>query len=174
MRKITTYEIALSALSCALVTICLTIGVYSEILLFSGYLFGSIALMIPLAKRSVRGYVLAYAASCILSTIFAVARFWEILPFIVFFGLYPLVNECQLKIKINRWVALAIKTLWFDGAMLLVWWLVFQMSAPIEGLEKFAIPIIVVACSVFFFAYDYCMFRWRIVVNRLIARIIKK
>ena len=174
MRKITAYEIALSALACAMATLCLTVGVYSEILLFSGYLLGSVALMLPLAKRSFRGYILAYLASCILATLFSIARFWEILPFIVFFGLHPLVNEWQLKIKINRWVACAIKALWFDGAMILIWWLIFQMSAPIEALQKLMIPIILVAGTAFFVVYDYCMYRWRAFINTLVARITKK
>lgn len=174
MKKITAYEIALSALACAVVTLCLTVGVYSEILLFTGYLLGSIALMMPLAKRSFRGYILAYLASCILSTLFAAARFWEILPFIVFFGLHPLVNELQLKTKINRWLACALKALWFDGAMILIWWLIFKMSTPIEGLEKFMIPIILVVGTAFFVLYDYLMYRWRALVNTLVARISKK
>jgi hypothetical protein len=136
MRKITAYEIALSALACALATLCLTIGVYSEILLFSGYLFGSIALMLPLAKRSFRGYILAYLAGCILSTLFSVARFWEILPFIVFFGLHPLVNELQLKIKINRWVACVIKALWFDGAVYLMYKVFQVFTVEIAFIQK--------------------------------------
>lgn len=174
MKKITAHEIALSSLACAITIISLTIGVYSEILLFTGYLLGSIALMMPLAKQSFRGYILAYAASCILATIFSIARFWEILPFIVFFGLHPLVNELQLKTKINRWIACALKAIWFDGAMLLIWWLIYEMTTPIEGLEKFIIPIILVLGTAFFVLYDYLMYRWRALVNRLVARIDKK
>lgn len=174
MKKITAHEIALSALSCAITVLCLTIGVYSEILLFTGYLLSSIVMMMPLAKRSFRGYLLAYLASCILSTLFSIARFWEILPFILFFGLHPLVNELQLKSKINRWLACALKALWFDGAMILIWWLIFKMSAPIAGLEKFMIPLILVLGTAFFIVYDYLMYRWRALVNSLVARISKK
>lgn len=174
MRKITAHEIALSSLACAITTLSLTIGVYSEILLFTGYFLGSVALMMPLTKRSFRGYILAYAASCILSTIFSIARFWEILPFIVFFGLHPLVNELQLKTKINRWLACALKAIWFDGAMILIWWLLYEATTPIEGLEKFIIPIILVLGTAFFVLYDYLMYRWRALVNRLVDRIAKK
>lgn len=130
--------------------------------------------MMPLAKQSFRGYVLAYLATCILSTLFSAARFWEILPFIVFFGLHPLVNELQLRTKINRWVACALKAVWFDGAMLLIWWLIFEMTAPIPGLEKFMIPAIVVLGTAFFVLYDYLAYRWRALVNTLVARIYKK
>ena len=72
MKKISSHEIALSALSCAIATIFLTVGIYSAVLLFTGYLFAGIALMMPLAKRSYRGYILAYLATCLLALIFNV------------------------------------------------------------------------------------------------------
>ena len=54
MKKISAYEIALSALSCALATILLTVGVYSAVLLFTGYLLACASLMLPLAKKKLR------------------------------------------------------------------------------------------------------------------------
>ena len=48
------------------------------------------------------------------------------------------------------------------------------MSTPIEGLEKFMVPIILVLGTVFFVVYDYLMYRWRALVNRLVDRISKK
>ena len=122
MKKISSYEIALSALATAIATIFLTVGVYSEILLFTGYLLSSVALMLPLAKQSYRGFALAYIATCLLSLLLNAGRFFDLLPFIMFFGLHPFVNELQLKIKINRWLACALKALWFDGTMYLIWW----------------------------------------------------
>lgn len=174
MRKITAYEIALSALACAMATILLTIGAYSQILLFTGYLFGGIALMLPLAKRSYVGYLLAYAATCILSLIFNVARFWDVLPFIMFFGLHPIVNELQLKIRVNRWVACAVKAAWFDGTMYLIWRFVFAMTTTFPFIDKYIIPIILVVGTLFFVVYDYLMYRWRFSVNTLVKRITGK
>ena len=174
MKKISAYEIALSALSCAMATLALTIGVYSAVLLFTGYLTACIALMLPLAKKSYVGYVLAYIATCILSLIFNVARFFDLLPFIVFFGLHPLVNELQLKTKINRWVACILKALWFDGTMYLIWRFVFGMTASIPIIDQYIITIIFIGGSAFFVAYDYLMYRWRFAVNTLVDRIVKK
>ena len=173
-KKITAYEIALSALSCAIAVICLTVGVYSEILLLTGYMFASIAMMLPLSKNSYVGFGLAYVASSILAIVFSVARFWEILPFVCFFGVHPLVNELQLKIKINRWLACAIKALWFDVTMYLIWRFIFGMTTTIAGLEQFMLPIIFVAGSAFFVAYDYAMYKWRAAIHRLVLRISKK
>lgn len=174
MKKITSYEIALSALACAIATVFLTVGVYSEVLLFTGYLLSCVALMLPLAKQSFRGYALAYIATCILAFIFNVSRFWDLLPFIMFFGLHPLINELQLKIKINRWVACAIKALWFDFTMYLIWRFVFAMTTTIPLIDEYILPIILVAGSAFFVFYDYLTYKWRAAVNILVQRLNKK
>lgn len=174
MRKISSHEIALSALACAIATIFLTIGVYSEILLFTGYLLASVALMLPLAKQSVRGYLLAYIATCLLSLLFNIGRFFDLLPFIAFFGLHPLINELQLKIKINKWLACGIKALWFDGAMYLVWRFIFSMTTSISFVDKYFIPILLVVGTLFFVFYDYVSYKARAVVNTTVSRIIKK
>ena len=173
MRKITAYEIALSALSCALATIILTVGVYSEVLLFSGYLIASIALMLPLAKQSWWGYALAYGATCILAFIFGASRFWDIIPFAMFFGLHPLVNELQLKTKINRWLACAIKAVWFDVTLWLIWKFVV-LTTGVDFLDQYIIPIIGVVGTAFFVFYDYVMYKWRYAVNSLVKRIGRK
>ena len=174
MKRLSSHEIALSALACAIATVLLTEGVYSEILLFTGYLFGCIALMMPLAKKSYIGYALAYVGTCVLSLIFNVARFWDLLPFIMFFGLHPLVNELQLRTKINRWLACGIKALWFDGAMFIIWKFVFGMTTSIAFVDKYIWLILLVGGTAFFVAYDYVMYKWRAIVNRLVARIGKK
>ena len=174
MRKISAYEIALSALACAIATIFLTIGVYSEILLFTGYLFACIALMLPLAKKSWWGFTLAYFATCILSLMFNAARFFDLLPFMMFFGLHPLVNELQLKTKINRWLACGIKALWFDGTMYVIWRFVFGMTTTIPFIDAYIIPILLIGGTAFFIAYDYLMYKWRYAVNSLVKRITRK
>lgn len=174
MKRLSSHEIALSALACAIATVLLTVGVYSEILLFTGYLFGCIALMMPLAKKSYIGYALAYVGTCVLSLIFNVARFWDLLPFIMFFGLHPLVNELQFRTKINRWLACGIKALWFDGTMFIIWKFVFGMTTSIAFVDKYIWLILLVGGTAFFVAYDYVMYKWRAIVNRLVARIGKK
>ncbi len=174
MKKISAYEIALSALACALATLMLTIGIYSAVLLFTGYLFGCIALMMPLAQKSYVGYALAYLGTCILSLIFNAAGFFDLLPFIAFFGLHPLVNELQLKTKINRWLACGLKALWFDGTMYWIWRFVFGMTTTIPFIDQYILPIILVGGTIFFIAYDYMMYKWRYAVNMLVKRITKK
>ena len=174
MKKISAYEIALSALSCAIATIFLTVGAYSSVLLFTGYLLACVALMLPLAKQSYGGYTLAYIATCLLAFIFNAGRFWDLLPFVMFFGLHPLVNELQLKTRINRWVACAVKAVWFDAPVYVVWRVVFAMTTTIPLVDKYIIPIILIGGTAFFVVYDYVMYQWRYAVNMLVKRITRK
>ena len=174
MKKISAYEIALSALSCAIATIFLTVGAYSSVLLFTGYLLACVALMLPLAKQSYGGYTLAYISTCLLAFIFNAGRFWDLLPFVMFFGLHPLVNELQLKTRINRWVACAVKALWFDATMYIVWRFVFAMTTTIPLVDKYIIPIILIGGTAFFVVYDYVLYQWRYAVNTLVKRITRK
>ena len=174
MKKISAYEIAIAALSCALATIFLTVGVYSGIFLVTAYLAASIALMLPLCQRSWRGFAFAYVATCLLSLLFASFRFWELIPFVMFFGLHPLVNELQLKTKINRWVACFAKAIWFDGTVYLAWKVVFAITTSIPFVDKYIILIILVVGTAVFIAYDYFMFKWRIWATEMVRRISKK
>ena len=173
MRKITAYEIALSALACAIATALLTAGLYIDVLIFTAYIFAGIALMLPLAKRSYIGYFLAYLATSILALLFSSFRFWDILPFVVFFGLHPFINELQLKTKLNRWVWFAIKALWFDGTLYLIWIIMLKTTTAVGGYEQFVLPAILVAGTAVFFLLDYMAFRCRMLVNALVKRIKK-
>lgn len=174
MKRITAHQIALSALACALATIFLTLGLYVDVLLLTAYLLACVALMLPLSKNCYVGYALAYVATCILSFFFGASRFWELLPFIMFFGLHPIVNELQLKIKINRWLACFLKAVWFDATLYVIWRFVYAMTTPVPYLDKFIIPIILIVGTAFFIFYDYAAYKWRAAVNILVRRISKK
>jgi hypothetical protein len=176
------FEIALSAISCAVAVICLLLGFFSDVLLASGYLFGVIALMLPLSKQFYKGDVLAYIGTVILALILgAVVRFWDIVPFIMFFGLHPLINSLQIKYKINRWLAYAIKAIWFDFTLWVAYILVFNgivggAQAELEifqFINRYILYFIFIGGSIFFLAYDYLIFKCQVVVNMLVYRIRK-
>lgn len=174
MKKITSRQIALSGLACAMSTMLLTIGIYSEFFLLTGYVLAGVALMLPLAKKSYFGYVLAYLGTTVLTLLFSSFRFWEVLPFAMFFGLHPLVNELQLKTKINRWAACLIKAVWFDVATYLIWSLVYQMTTAITWLNSYMVWIIFIGGTLVFGFYDYVFYRCRAIVNTTVERIDKR
>ena len=92
----------------------------------------------------------------------------------MFFGVHPLVNELQLHSKINRWVACGAKALWFDGTMYVIWRFVFGAVTTVPIIDQYILPIILIGGTLFFVAYDYCMYKWRFAVNMLVKRITRK
>lgn len=176
------FEIALSAISCAVAVIFLLLGFWSNVLLATGYVLGIAALMLPLAKQFYLGGFLAYAGTVILTIIMgAAAKFWDLVPFIMFLGLHPLINALQLKFNVNRWLALAIKTVWFDFTLWVAYILIFggilggaqSDSAFYEFVNRYIYWFIFLGGTVIFFAYDYLIFSLQIAVNKLVYRIKK-
>ena len=173
-KRLTSSELALSSLACAFTVIFLTVGSYSEVLLFTGYLLASVALMLPLSVGTYKGYLFAYTGGVIFGFIFNSARVFDVLPFAVFFGLHPLVNELQLRTKINTWVACFLKAIWFDATMYGIWLLVFGGDTTFAFVDKWIIPILLVVGSAFFVFYDYTMYKCRVLVNTYARKIFKK
>ena len=97
MRK-NSKEIALSAVACALGTLGLTVGTLYSPMLFTGYLFACLCMMLPLSRGYFKGAALCYAAMNVLTLLFNGFNFFDTLPFTMFFGLHPLVTEWQARL----------------------------------------------------------------------------
>jgi len=93
-KKSRSFEIALSAMACAVAATFLMLGSLNPYLLATGYLIGAFALMVPLSKGFIWGSALAFVAASLLSLPLSL---WKIVPFAVFFGLHPIVNYLQRK-----------------------------------------------------------------------------
>lgn len=176
------FQIALSAISCAIAVVFLTLGLLSNVLVATGYLIAQVALMVPLSKQFYLGDFLAYLGTVLLAVIFgAVAQFWNLVPFIMFFGLHPLANSFQLKYRVNRWVALVVKMVWFDVTLYVMYLLVFGgvlgasagESAFFDFVNEYIWLFIIVLGSLFLWLYDYIMFKVQIWINMLVYRIKK-
>ncbi len=175
------FEITLSAMSCALGVIFLYIGTLTIYILFVCYIAAELALMLPLSKQFYVGEVLAYIACCIITLLFgAIGRVWDLLPFIIFFGLHPIANALQLRFRINRWLAMVIKIVWFDAMLYVVYLVVFggvlgaDLSNPVlDFINKYIWLPIIVGGSIIAVIYDYLMFKFQVYINNLIYRIRK-
>lgn len=183
-RPLKAFEIALSGISCAIAVAVLPLGIMTGIgsLTAAGYFVAVIALMLPLSKQFFSGDFLAYVGTCILAIVLgAAAKFWDLVPFIMFFGLHPLANALQIRFKVNRWIALAVKTVWFDCTLIVGYLLVF--GGVVGGtllpeivyriVNKYIYLFIFTIGSALFFVYDYLIFKCQIVVNGLVYRIKK-
>lgn len=163
--------IALSALSAALAVILLVAGAYFETLDLSCLFLASLCMMLPLCKDYYLGAFLAYVATTLLSLLLSAGRFQIIIPFAMFFGLHALVNELQLKFKINKILALLIKEVWFLGTLLVVYFFTQTFVSENESLQKYLLYILLGGGAVCFPLYDYLIFKFKtslvIILKRL-------
>ena len=160
------YEIALSAIACAFSALALTLGSYVDVLLAAGYLLAVFALMVPLSKDFYWGSALAFVGASLLAFLFNIAGILRIAPFMIFFGLHPIINYFQkrfIKKMPLHIVAFVVKAMWFDGVLLFLFYLV----APIFGIDhmswypfvcEYLYLLVFLGGTVVFAAYDYMIF----------------
>ncbi len=130
------FEIALSGIACAVVALSLTLGVYVDFMLASGYLLAAFAVMVPLSKGHVRGAFLAFLGGTLLAFLFGAFAIYELLPFAAFFGLHPIANHLERRFLKKPWqriLSFFVKAVWFDLAMWLMWGCVL---VPIFGVDS--------------------------------------
>lgn len=176
------FEIALSAVSCAVAVAFLSLGVLSGVFLALGYCAGVVAMMVPLSCRFFRGGFLAYVGTCILALVLgAAAKFWDLVPFVLFFGIHPLLNALQVRLRVNKWLAFIVKAAWFDGTLIAAYFLLFGgvvggallPQAFYDILNRYLYLLVFTVGTALFFVYDYLIFKCQIAVNLLIYRIRK-
>lgn len=167
------FEIALSAIAAAVAAAFLMLGSLSPFMLASGYLVATFSLMIPLSKDFVWGSALAYLAAALI----AVWLSWErIIPYALFFGLHPIVNYLQKKyVKKTPWkcLCLLLKTAWFDGSMLLSYFVltaVAGLTFP-DWVANYLYLVLFLGGTVFFIVYDVMIFLCQRSADLLIRRI---
>lgn len=173
------FQITLSAISCAMAVLFLYVGTFNPYLLATGYFMGAVCLCVPLSKNFYRGDFLAYLGTVVLTVIMgAVARIWVLVPFIMFFGLHPLANALLKKYKVPYMWGLIAKIVWFDATAYVAYLLVFNgfiggENAVVQFANDHILLVIAVVGSLFLVAYDYAMAKAQKVINGLVARIRK-
>lgn len=168
------FEIALSAISAAIATLFLSLGTLNNYLLALGTIVATLALTIPLSKSFWLGDLLAYIAASLLTLLFGgVAFIWRMLPFLTFFGLHPLANFLQFRLRIPKIPAFLFKALWFDGMLYLTWRFVFDMTTNFAFVDTYILPIIFIGGTLVFFVYDKMMIACQMSTNKIINKIRK-
>lgn len=176
------FEIALSGISCAVAVLFLSLGILSGWLLATGYFIGVLAMLVPLSKNFYKGGAFAYLGTCILAIIMgAAAKFWDLVPFIMFFGLHPLISSLMNKLKHGFWFFMPLKVLWFDAMLIVGYYLVFGgvMGGTLfpqnvyDTVNKYFFLLVFTVGSVIGVIYDILVSRCQLAVNMLVARIKK-
>lgn len=167
------FEIALSGIACAVAAGFLMLGSVTPFLLATGCVIGTYAIMLPLSKNFVWGATLAFLGASLLALPLAL---WRIIPFAAFFGLHPIVNHLQKRyVQKPLFHALCFvgKAAWFDGAMLLSWYVLSTMAGFVfpEWVGEFLYLVIFLGGTAFFAAYDYLIFLCQKSVDLIVKRI---
>lgn len=172
--------IALSAVSAAFAVVLLALGSFIEVIDITCIMFAGIAVMLPLAKEYYLGAFLSFLSSALLGFIIGGAKVTVIVPYAVFFGVYPIVNALQVKYKVNKILALIVKDIWFLLSMflyykLLVWFTGYDLFADFsfipESLKKFLVPGLFVFGALIFVLYDIVMLRMQVAVRYLVEKL---
>ena len=178
-RSSRSFAIALSAIACAVASLALTLGSYVDVLFAAGYLIAIFALMVPLSKQLYWADALAFLGAVLLAFLFCGFAILKLLPFVAFFGLHPLINALQKRYIHKKWMhglCFLGKAIWFDGALLLFWFVVgpllgMQSTTWYPYVEPYLYYAVFFGGTLFFAAYDYLIFLCQRSVDRAVARI---
>ena len=169
------FEIALSAIACAVAAGFLMLGSVSPLLLVTGYLVAAFAIMVPLSKDFWWGSALCYLAAGLLAL---PVSLWKVVPYFAFFGLHPIVNRIQRRfVKRKPLIVLCeiVKAAWFDLAMWLSWIVLTRMAGMVfpEYIETYFYYILFIGGTIFFVIYDVLIFACQKSADVIIRRIRK-
>ena len=107
MEKITGKEIALSGITAALAVIAVVLSHFLGVLTLTFLAVSSVVLTLPMMIDSLRGSVLAYVAAAGLSFLFV--GYISVMPFVLIFGLYPIIDYILWKYLKRRLFVLPIE-----------------------------------------------------------------
>ena len=173
------FEIVLSAIACAVAAVALTVGCYVNVLYAAGILLAVFAIMVPLSKDFIWGAALAFLGSALLAFMFCAFSIFKLVPFLLFFGLHPIINHIQLKYVKKKWIhapVLLAKAVWFILSMWLSFYLLTEIFALNETtwydwVMQYFHYVLWFGGAAIFVAYDILMFLCQHSVNALIKRI---
>lgn len=178
-RSSRSFQIALSALACAVAAGALTMGSYVHFLFAAGYLIAIFAIMVPLSKDFYWGATLTYLGAALLAFLFCGFAFLQLLPFVAFFGLHPIINRLQLRLVKRKpfhilWEVL--KAAWFDGALLLIWFtlgdiLGFTSATWYPYISSRLYLFVFLAGTVAFVIYDILIYFCQRSIDAIVKRI---
>lgn len=181
MKKPTkSFEIALSAIACAVAAVALTVGCYVDFLLGAGYIIAVFAMQIPLSKDFWWGSLLAAVGAFLLSFLFYGFSILYVAPFLMFFGLHPTVNYFQKKYVKKIWLHGLLyfaKAIWFDLVLWFCWqFFLVELFALNEAtwypfVEQYFYLVLFVGGTLVFALYDFAIFACQRTANVLVKRI---
>ena len=99
-----------------------------------------------------------------------------VITYAIFFGAHPTVSYLLKEKKLNKILAMAIKAVWFVGALLLVYTLFssFLLEESIlanQTFQKYAYLILAVGGAILFIVYDLVMMHFQTAIDKTIEKL---
>lgn len=164
--------IALSAMSAALCALLIMLGSFISVLDLSCFMMAGFALMLPLYKKSLWGAVMAYIVGGFLGLLFSGMNFVTIIPFLVWFGLHPILNFIQTRYNINKFLAFFVKLALFNVAIFVILRFTMLFVTRSDFLNENEYLFYIIGSAIFVF-YDYAMMFIQKKLDQLLTRLIK-
>ena len=112
MKKVTAREVALSGMTAALAVIAVVLSHFVSVMTLTFLAVASVALTLPMMAKSVRGSIFAYIAAAGLSFLFV--GYVSVMPFVILFGPYPILDYFLRKYLKKRLFVLPIEIAFVD------------------------------------------------------------
>ena len=163
--------VAFGAVGAALGAVFLTIGAYTGLGEFFWYFIASVCVMITFHNHSIVGSVMTFVSCCLLSLAASGFNIAFLLPYIIFFGAYPIANYIENRYKVNKVLMIVITCVWFDVSLYVFYLFTKLFVTQIEWINDFIIPIIAVMGTLVFFGYRIMMQRLQKKIDRRFGRL---
>ena len=176
MRKITGKEIALSGITAAFAVITVVLSRYVDVLSLTFLALSSVVLTLPLMTDSLRGCILAYVAASGLSFVFV--DYVHVLPFVMIFGLYPIVDYLLWKYLKKRIFVLPVEIVFVDLMFLAAFYATGLTLADfpiVDSLPNWGKYLVIYAgVTVAFVLFHFAFTALYLVLKKRLAPILKK
>lgn len=154
--------IALSAISASFITLFLSVGAYIEVVDLIAVVVASAFIILPLCKKWYLGSFLAYLAGGILAFLISGLNYLSLVfpAYFLFFGIFPIIKKLMEEKSVKVWVFYLVSIIW---SVLISIGLYFyytllmgmQVNFPIEWLNNYILPIVILIGVVVFFLYSH-------------------
>lgn len=158
-RTFNSKAVSYAAVSAALGTLFLTVGAYTGLGEFFWYFAASVCVMITYAARSIFVSLLSFMACAGLSLLTTGFNFIFLLPYLVFFGAYPVVLYIENRQGKCKWLTTVLSCIWFNAAMYVLYLFTKLFVTEITFINDNIIIIILAGGTLIFFLYRFVMKR---------------
>ncbi len=173
--------ISLSAISAALVAICLLVGTIFEIAEVFSLILASVFVILPLYFKSYKGCILCAVAGGVIALLLGLlARINSLIipAYFTFFGIYPIVKCRFMDKKYNKIVCFIIGLVWCIAVAYICYFyytaLLGQVFSDIPlWLVDYVIYAVAVVAVIFYIIYDRFIPVVRSVMDKYLGKIIK-